>query len=74
MQIMAAEREFLESKLKRANSRQRELVGHIHVLRRQLLAAGMRPEVGAVRLRQPDETASCSGDSDNGTDDELPPR
>ena len=67
-QIMAAEREFLESKLKRSLGRQQELISHIHVLRRQLLAAGLHPEVGAIRLRAPDE-ASDAGSGDNSEDE-----
>lgn len=66
---MAAEREFLESKLRKSVSRQQDLIRHIHVLRRQLLAAGLHPEVGAVRLRPPDETSSTGSGDDS--DDEV---
>lgn len=69
MQIMAAEREFLESKLKKSLSRQQELISHIHVLRRQLLAAGLQPEVGAIRLRAPDEASNAGSDAEDSEDE-----
>ena len=63
MQIMAAERDFLETKFKRAASRQDELIGHIQVLRRQLLSAGLRPEVAAARLVSSDQVNQAADDS-----------
>jgi len=63
LQIMAAERDFLESKFKRSTGRQQELVGHIQVLRRQLLGAGLHPEVAAVRLQAPDDASVASDDT-----------
>lgn len=59
MQIMAAERDFLETKYKRAQARQQELISHIQVLRRQLLSAGLKPEVAAARLATPNDSADA---------------
>jgi hypothetical protein len=67
---MAAERDFLESKFKRSTNRQQELVGHIQVLRRQLLGAGMHPEVAAVRLQAPDDGSVASDDASPDASDE----
>ncbi len=68
---MAAERDFLESKFKRSTGRQQELVGHIQVLRRQLLGAGLHPEVAAVRLQAPDDASVASDDTADASDEEA---
>ena len=65
---MAAERDFLESKFKRSTSRLQELVGHIQVLRRQLLGAGLHPEVAAVRVQAPDDASVASDDTADASD------
>ena len=65
---MAAERDFLESKFKRSTGRQQELVGHIQVLRRQLLGAGLHPEVAAVRVQALDDASVASDDTADASD------
>jgi hypothetical protein len=67
---MVAERDFLESKFKRSTNRQQELVGHIQVLRRQLLGAGLHPEVAAVRLQTSDDASVASDASGDASDEE----
>lgn len=69
MQIMAAERDFLETKYKRATTRQQELISHIQVLRRQLLSAGLRPEVAAARLK--DNSGGMGDDAEDASDEEA---
>lgn len=71
LQIMAAERDFLETKFKRAASRQEELIGHIQVLRRQLLSAGLRPEVAAARLISSDQPNSATEESIDAPDEKI---
>ena len=66
---MAAERDFLETKYKRATSRQQELIGHIQVLRRQLLSAGLRPEVAAARLK--DQSGDTGDDGEDNSDEDA---
>ena len=66
---MAAERDFLESKYKRVTTRQQELIGHIQVLRRQLLSAGLKPEVAAARLK--DHAAGIADDAGDASDEDA---
>lgn len=68
---MAAERDFLETKYKRAQTRQQELIGHIQVLRRQLLSAGMRPEVAAARLASPEQPGGATDATADTSDDDM---
>lgn len=71
MQIMAAERDFLETKYKRVTTRNKELIGHIQVLRRQLLSAGLRPEVAAARLASPSDSGAALDVSEHIADEEI---
>ena len=68
---MAAERDFLETKYRRATARQKELISHIQVLRRQLLSSGMQPEVAAARLMSSDQLDNTADGPDYASDEEA---
>lgn len=78
LQIMSAERDFLEAKLRRGRTQQEGLVANLQALRRQLLAAGINPKVAAVRLQDLDDDLSNSDtepqtDEDDSSRHPLPP-
>lgn len=73
MQIMSAERDFLETKVRQGRSKQEGLVTSLQTLRRQLLEAGLDPKVPLIRLQDLDDDLSAS-DAENQTDDDDQPR